>query len=75
MCAGTSFAEGSGSSTRGSASKAAADADPVAALLAKMTLAEKIGQMTQPDLDSIKNLSEIRELALGSVLSGGNADP
>lgn len=44
-------------------------------LVAKMTLAEKAGQMTQPDLASIKDLSDIKTLHLGSVLSGGSSDP
>jgi beta-glucosidase len=44
-------------------------------LLARMTVEEKIGQMTQPDQDFIKDLSDIENLALGSVLSGGSSDP
>ncbi|HUB81909.1 MAG TPA: glycoside hydrolase family 3 N-terminal domain-containing protein [Bryobacteraceae bacterium] len=44
-------------------------------LLARMTLDEKIGQMTQPDQDFIKDLSDIENLSLGSVLSGGSSDP
>ncbi len=40
-----------------------------------MTLAEKAGQMTQPDLGSIKELDDVRTLFLGSVLSGGGSDP
>jgi len=45
-----------------------------AALLAKMTLAEKIGQMTQAEQGKL-DLADIETYALGSVLSGGNADP
>lgn len=44
-------------------------------LLERMTLAEKVGQMTQAEFGSLKGLEEIRELAVGSVLSGGNDDP
>jgi beta-glucosidase len=44
-------------------------------LLGRMTLAEKVGQMTQPDLQYLGDLSDIRKLAVGSVLSGGNSDP
>lgn len=44
-------------------------------LLAEMTLAEKIGQMTQAELSAIPDPAVITELAIGSVLSGGNADP
>jgi len=50
--------------------------DPqVKELIAKMTLDEKIGQMTQPDQESLKDISDIDKLALGSVLSGGSSDP
>jgi beta-glucosidase len=43
--------------------------------LARMSLAEKIGQMTQAELGHLKNYDEISELFLGSVLSGGGSDP
>lgn len=45
------------------------------ALLAKMSLAEKIGQMTQAELGALGDLSEVADLYLGSVLSGGSSDP
>ncbi|HUG42405.1 MAG TPA: glycoside hydrolase family 3 N-terminal domain-containing protein [Longimicrobiales bacterium] len=48
--------------------------DPVASLLSRMTLAEKVGQMTQAELGSIAP-AEVAELHIGSVLSGGNSDP
>jgi beta-glucosidase len=54
---------------------AGAEADAVESLLARMTLAEKIGQMTQPDHEFLRDPSEIAELFLGSVLSGGSSDP
>src|SRR5581483_9421845 len=44
-------------------------------LLAKMTLEEKIGQMTQAELTGLKDPGDIAKYHLGSVLSGGNADP
>lgn len=44
-------------------------------LVGKMTLAEKAGQMTQPDLGSIKDFDDVKTLFLGSVLSGGGSDP
>lgn len=44
-------------------------------IVTKMTLAEKVGQMTQPDIGSIKDLNDITTFALGSVLSGGSSDP
>ena len=47
----------------------------VRAVVARMTLDEKVGQMTQPDLGAIKDLADITRLHLGSVLSGGSSDP
>jgi beta-glucosidase len=44
-------------------------------LLARMTLDEKIGQMTQPDQEHLKDLSDIENYSLGSILSGGSSDP
>jgi beta-glucosidase len=44
-------------------------------LLERMTLDEKVGQMTQPDQDFIKDLSDIENYSLGSILSGGSSDP
>jgi beta-glucosidase len=50
--------------------------DPqVQKMLGQMTLDEKIGQMTQPDQDYVKDLTDIEKLFIGSVLSGGNSDP
>ena len=50
--------------------------DPqVRELLAKMTLEEKIGQMTQAEQDAIKDLNDVQTYFLGSVLSGGSSDP
>ena len=40
-----------------------------------MTLEEKVGQMTQPEQDALKELDDIRTYAVGSLLSGGNSDP
>src|SRR5512145_613725 len=45
------------------------------ALLDKMTLDEKIGQMTQVDLLALKDKSEVQKYFLGSMLSGGGSDP
>jgi beta-glucosidase len=44
-------------------------------LLAKMTLEEKIGQMTQAEQDALKDVNDIQKYFLGSLLSGGNSDP
>jgi beta-glucosidase len=51
--------------------------DPqVKALLAKMTLDEKIGQMTQPEYEPVlQNAGDMQKYFIGSVLSGGNSDP
>ncbi|EYB68608.1 beta-glucosidase-like glycosyl hydrolase [Deinococcus phoenicis] len=46
----------------------------VARLLAQMTLDEKIGQMTQPEKNSVKP-GDVTRLSLGSVLSGGGGNP
>ena len=43
-------------------------------LLGRMTLLEKIGQMTQADINSLREGS-IRDLGLGSVLSGAGVNP
>lgn len=47
----------------------------VKALLAKMTLDEKIGQMTQPEQHQLEDPNDIDTYHLGSVLSGGDSDP
>lgn len=50
--------------------------DPVVdALLARMTLAEKVGQMTQADQKFLQEASDIETYHLGSLLSGGDSDP
>jgi beta-glucosidase len=43
-------------------------------LLSQMTLAEKIGQMTQVEKNSIQP-EQVAEYAIGSVLSGGGGNP
>lgn len=45
------------------------------AMLKQMTLAEKVGQMTQVDMAALTNKEDITRLALGSMLSGGGSDP
>lgn len=44
-------------------------------LLARMTLDEKIGQMTQPARDYIRNPADIGRYGFGSILSGGGSGP
>jgi beta-glucosidase len=46
----------------------------VAALLARMTLEQKVGQMVQPDIRSVTP-DDVRKHRLGSVLNGGGAFP
>src|SRR5258706_8283281 len=48
---------------------------PVEKLLARMTLEEKVGQMTQVDMGALKDLHDVQKYLLGSVLSGGSSDP
>jgi beta-glucosidase len=43
--------------------------------VASMTLDEKIGQMTQPEQDALKDPADLENLFIGSVLSGGSSDP
>ena len=59
------------------ASKKLSSYDPqVKELLSKMTLEEKIGQMTQPEQDRVlANPGDMQKYFIGSVLSGGDSDP
>ncbi len=43
-------------------------------LLSRMTLAEKVAQMIQADIDSVSP-ADLRSLKLGAILAGGNAAP
>lgn len=61
-------------STGGAGAFAAYDAQ-ARALVARMTLAEKIGQMTQADHEFIKDPADVERYFLGSVLNGGSSDP
>ena len=45
------------------------------ALIAQMTLDEKVGQMTQPDQMYLAAPSDVATYHLGSLLSGGDSDP
>ncbi|TWT87352.1 Periplasmic beta-glucosidase precursor [Pseudobythopirellula maris] len=47
----------------------------LAPVLEAMTLAEKIGQMTQAEYNQMPSFEDIKELCLGSILSGGGSDP
>src|SRR5690349_20542531 len=54
--------------------KAANDAK-VRDLLSRMTLEEKVGQMVQANSASLNDPSDVENLFLGSILSGGSSDP
>jgi beta-glucosidase len=45
------------------------------ALIAQMTLDEKVGQMTQPDQMFLAAPTDVATYHLGSLLSGGDSDP
>ena len=47
----------------------------VSEILDKMTLEEKVGQMTQVDYRYLKNKADIKKYFIGSLLSGGGATP
>jgi len=51
-----------------------ADERRIARIVAGMTLAEKIGQMTQPEISAITP-DEVRQYGIGSVLNGGGSWP
>ncbi|WP_432882873.1 glycoside hydrolase family 3 N-terminal domain-containing protein [Kribbella sp. CA-245084] len=44
-------------------------------LVARMTTAEKVGQMTQAERNALRSRSDIASYALGSLLSGGGSVP
>jgi beta-glucosidase len=46
----------------------------IAALLARMSVEAKVGQITQADIGSVTP-DDVRRYRLGSVLAGGNSDP
>jgi beta-glucosidase len=48
---------------------------PAKALLSRMTLAEKVGQMCQPDQSALQHPDDIQKYFLGSLLSGGGSGP
>ncbi len=46
----------------------------ISAMVGRMTLAEKVGQMTQPEITSITP-AEVKQFHIGSILNGGGAWP
>ncbi|MCW5979832.1 MAG: glycoside hydrolase family 3 C-terminal domain-containing protein [Bryobacteraceae bacterium] len=65
---------GAGRTTASSRNLASYDPE-INALLAQMTIDEKIGQMTQAEQDALENIDDLSKYSLGSVLSGGDSDP
>ncbi len=57
------------------ASRASVPTPDIDELLGKMTLDEKIGQMTQIDWKLAKNTDDVRKLCVGSVLNGASSLP
>ena len=47
----------------------------VEAMVTQMTIDEKIGQMTQIDMRMIDTISDVSDLYIGSILSGGGSVP
>jgi len=47
----------------------------VHALLSRMTVEEKVGQMVQANSASLKDPADVENYFLGSILSGGSSDP
>jgi beta-glucosidase len=52
-----------------------ADDSRVTALLAQMTLDEKVGQMVQVDMHALHDPGDVQKYFLGSMLSGGGSGP
>jgi len=62
-------------SLRASAQDFSGNDAKVEALLSRMTLEEKIGQMVQVDMNALQDKADIQKYFLGSILSGGSSDP
>ena len=58
------------SSTQLAAGRASVPTPDIEELLSKMTLEEKVGQMTQVDWKLVKNTDDIRRRFIGAVLNG-----
>jgi beta-glucosidase len=79
--AGTFAALGSPFYSRGALAQTASTAQftsfdsQVRKFLSRLTLAEKVGQMTQVDQLYLLDLEDLQKYHLGSLLSGGDSDP
>src|SRR5690606_21253661 len=49
--------------------------DSARSLVAKMTPAQKFGQMMQPDRGTVRNPADVAQFGIGSILSGGGSAP
>lgn len=49
--------------------------DQARALVAKMSPAQKFGQMMQPDRGTVRNPTDVKQFGIGSILSGGGSAP
>ncbi|HJQ70735.1 MAG TPA: glycoside hydrolase family 3 N-terminal domain-containing protein [Blastocatellia bacterium] len=74
LCTSLPAAEPAGSAPPASRRLSSYDSE-VDLVLAKMTLEEKVGQMTQAEQDALKDVKDVQTYSLGSLLSGGNSDP
>ena len=74
LSCGDSSAPGEGSRLDGQRLYVSFDSR-VDTVLARMTLDEKVGQMTQADQEFLEDIDDIRKYYLGSLLSGGGSDP
>ncbi len=68
------YARGSLAQGAGTAQMASLDGQ-VRKYLSRLTLAEKVGQMTQADQLYLHDLDDLQKYHLGSLLSGGDSDP
>lgn len=55
--------------------KLRSDTEFVESLMSKMTLDEKLGQMTQVDRQFLNDISDVSKYGFGSLLSGGGSTP
>ena len=75
IVADTDVADSNGVAWPAISSAVTTDVDlEVEAILAKMTLAEKVGQMVQAEISSV-TADDVRDYNLGSVLNGGGSWP
>jgi beta-glucosidase len=75
MATGLAFPAGMWAGARRQASGLAKWDGNARALLSRMTLEEKVGQMVQAEHTSVADATDVERYFLGSLLAGGNADP